>query len=474
MLPAIATSGIAELPIVATSGVAELPIVATSGVAELPSVATFGAAKPPSGSNWDVGIHVDGVIRQRKVLEENPEKLPVEDILPAEEIDPQQAERDEALAKLESEVQIVLVPLYRDENGNETREIEFDGEEHIIGGFDILILNDECDVLEEFVYNCFGKRLNIKVFAEDGKHTSFEYKGEEFFVNVTSAYARAKDEGKAEIKYYSGDEEIDPDDIQISDRNGKVLSEGPCLLFEVIGAIGYVTVKKPIEQKPITIEAGTTVKNDDGTTLTDDRYTVKGSLIDGHKLAKVVINGSQTGVGQCSNDITTVVIENSMGEDVTYLYNITREPGKLQLVDPGPSNKNLDGGSPSQFTSTGNSDVTVGRYTPSVTDSSNTTNTTDTTNTTNTAQKSTTEIINGRVARAKVTHADGSVTYINVPFETSYGNDLSDSQPQVLGARRAATDDPDSDVMCRVLIILFLMGALTLLFRKNDISAVTG
>ena len=402
------------------------------------------------GSNWDVGIHVDGVIRQRKAVEEATEEMseemPVEDVMPTEDIS--------------QPVQIVFIPLYLDENGNKAEEIEFDGEEHVIGGFDIVVLDEDYLVLEEFVYNCFGKRLNMKVYAEgeDGK-TSFEYDGEEYFVNITSAYAKVKDVGTTEIQYYSGDTPIDVNDVQITDSTGKVLSKGPWLFFETIAKPGFVTVKKPVEQKPITIIAGTTVMNDNGKTLTDGSYDIQGSLIKGHKVTKVVINGSQTGVGQCSNNITTVVIENSKGEDVTYLYDITRIAGKLQLVDPGPSEKDSDGSGQSQYTSTDTSNDTVGRYMP---------------NAANTAKKTTTEIINGRVARAKVTHADGSITYINVPFETSYGNDLSDNQPKVLGARRAATDDLNGDMTCRVFIILFLMGVLTLLLRKNDISASAG
>ena len=84
----------------------------------------------------------------------------------------------------------------------------------------------------------------------------------------------------------------------------------------------------------ITIEAGSTVKNDDGKTLTNDSYTiVDGKLKDGHTISKVVFNGSQTGVGESSNEITSVVIVDSEGRDVSSQYVVKCQKGRLVLVD---------------------------------------------------------------------------------------------------------------------------------------------
>ena len=398
------------------------------------------------GSNKDVIVHVDGVIRQRPSAEEM-----LLDVVSDQETIPSQEDRDAALEELENQVQIVFVPLNRDENGNEVKELEFDGEEHIIGGFDIVILDDELEVVEEFVYNGFGKRLNIKVYAEgeDGK-TSFEYKGEEFFVNLTAAYARVKDVGKAEIKYYSGQNEIDIEDVQITDRNGKVLSQGPSPLFAILGSTRYVTVKKPEELRSITITAGTKVMNNDGSTLTDGTFKVTGSLIQGHRIEKVVINGSQTGVGKCSNNVTSVVIVNSKGEDVTYLYNINKVAGKLELVDPNPDSGN--GSVISQYTRTSfkgdddNSGSKEEAYNDYDVDPA--------------------AAINGRVAKARITHTDGSVTYINVPFETGAGGAVLGT-PTALGARRAATDD-GSDPLYAYLTILICAAILVMTCARSS------
>ena len=96
------------------------------------------------------------------------------------------------------------------------------------------------------------------------------------------------------------------------------------------------TTKVNVKQRSITIEAGTTVKNYDGSTITNDNVTItSGSLMEGHRLVNVVINGSQTGIGSSKNEITSYMIVDENGKDVTSLYNVKCVNGKLELVGTG-------------------------------------------------------------------------------------------------------------------------------------------
>ena len=394
------------------------------------------------GSNWDVNIHVDGVIRTRQNA-----------------ID---IEHYRKLDELESHLQFIVVPKLLDENGRSISEIEYDGLPHMVGGFDIEVVDtwenengESHETITSFIYDCLSKFMGVKtVYAGDEK-TEFEYAGEKFYLNITSVYTYVTTELE-DLHFYRGSEEVDPASITVTDIRGASSAMGVYVDYtrnlQSHGNNNIFDTKN--KDLAITIKAGSTVKNYDGTTLTNDDYFISGgSLAEGDSIQSVTIVGSQTGIGYSPNEITNVVIVNKSGKDVTSKYNITCVNGRLIAVDG--SGKGSSKNKSSEYTSSGTSDETGARYTPS---------------TSNTAKKSTTEIINGRVARAKITHADGSVTYINVPFETSYGNDLSDNQPQVLGARRAATDDPTNEMIFRIMIILLLIGVMIQALQKNNNS----
>ncbi len=405
-------------------------------------------------SDQDMRVHVDGVIRQRQSIEQ-----PEEEEITKPVIDPEHAQK---LDELESHIEFHIIPKLLDENGRQLGEIEYDRQPHMVGGFDIVV-TDTLDQnnpkkLAEYIYNCLGKLMEIKVYAGDEK-TVFEYAGETFYLNITSAYTYVTDE-LDDIHFYRGSEEVRYDDITVTDVRGISLAEKvkiePISVLQASDGFDPFSLKK--DKIQITIKAGTTVKNDDGSTITNAGFKLtKGSLKEGHSIQSVTIVGSQTGVGQSPNEITNVVIVDANGEEVTDYYNIDLEKGKLQLVDA--NKKSSDENGSSQYTQTSSADDTGLRFSP---------------DTSSTARKNSTEILNSRVARAKITHADGSVTYINVPFETSHGNDLSDSQPKVLGARRGATDDPTSDMNIRVLIILLLMGVVIWSLQKNNNSSAIG
>ena len=386
------------------------------------------------GRNRDVYIHVDGVIRQRQLQED----------APSEEVQKERyttgdPERDARILEVEEGIDFYIVPQYRDAEGRELKDIEYDGKTHMVGGFDIVIVdkNDKNrKPLEDFLYNYLGNFLSHTVHAE-GDGTTFKYMGETFHLNITSAYTTVVDFIEEDIKFYCGSQEVPYDEIVVTDERGEPLTDKTHLSASAGPILGPGIPSIDLKKRKLVIEAGTTVKNDDGSTITNDTYKIiEGSLAEGHSIKSIVFNGSQTGVGQCSNDITSICIVNEDGFDITNMYyDVKTVSGKLQLVDG--SRKSMRGSAAAS--SNGGTTVTGG--TGSIANNSKSF---------------------GTVFKAKVTHADGSVTYINVPFETSAGLDLSDNQPQVLGARRAGTGD-DRIPLLRYMIILICIGLMTLL-----------
>jgi hypothetical protein len=95
-----------------------------------------------------------------------------------------------------------------------------------------------------------------------------------------------------------------------------------------------------VTSRKITIEAGTTVQNYSGETIINKNVTItSGSLLKGHSLVDVVINGSQSGIGSSVNEITSYRIVDENGNDVTKYYNVECVNGRLVLVDGHNSKK---------------------------------------------------------------------------------------------------------------------------------------
>lgn len=267
--------------------------------------------------NSDVFIHVDGVIRERADIDD-PEEEPLTEE-PEEIVDP--------IPDVTLEIRALFL-----EDGVECKEIEFDGREHTVGGFEIIVKDKwSGNPIIGYIYECYGIFLGTKVYADSGLGTEFIYQGENFWVNVVKAFAKVTNPGDSqEVVFYDADDNPlrTPADFIIKDSAGNTLPAK----FNVVPNTGTVKVKA----RDITVEAGTTVKNNTGQTLTDGSFTItSGSLLDGHRIEKVVINGSQTGVGRSVNEIASVSIVDEYGNSVNHLYNINKVNGELVLVDSG-------------------------------------------------------------------------------------------------------------------------------------------
>ncbi len=396
--------------------------------------------------NADVTIHVDGVIRERTIEEhtdiedpKDPQELedpqdpkdPQETENPQDPKDPQETEAPKdpekpiEVADPIPDVTLEIRALFL-ENGEECKEIIFDGKEHIVGGFEIVVKDKESDnPIIGYLYECYGQFIGTKSYADEGQGTEFTYRGQDFWVNVVKAFAKVTNIGDSqEVVFYDADDHPlrSAADFIIKDSAGNILPAK----FNVLPVTGTVNVKA----RDITVEAGTTVKNNQGQTLTDDSFTItSGSLLEGHRIEKVVINGSQTGVGRSVNEITTVIIVDENGKPVNDLYNIKKVNGELILVDPG----------------TGESATVSGSG--------------------NTSGSETASIISVIRTNSGLTATTG-----NVVMDSLQAAGSSTVSQRVLGARRADTSDPADDYQIRLLVLIagFAFAALTLINGKHS------
>ncbi len=401
--------------------------------------------------NADVTIHVDGVIRERTIeesedpqntedpqeledpQEENPQETedpqesedPKDPKDPQETEDPQEPEKPVEAIEPIPDVTLEIRALFL-ENGEECKEIVFDGKEHIVGGFEIVVKDKESDnPIIGYLYECYGKFIGTKSYADDGRGTEFSYQGQDFWVNVVKAFAKVTNIGDSqEVVFYDADDHPlrSAADFVIKDSAGNILPAK----FNVLPVTGTVSVKA----RDITVKAGTTVINDQGQTLTDGSFTItSGSLLEGHRIEKVVINGSQTGVGRSLNEITTVIIVDENGKPVNDLYNIKKVNGELILVDPGTEETATVSGSE------------------------------------NTSGSGTASIISVVKTNSELTATTG-----NVVMDSLQAAGNSTVSQRVLGARRSDTSDPADDYQIRLLVLItgFAFAALTLINGKHS------
>ena len=302
------------------------------------------------------------------------------------------------------------------ETGASDSEFQYDGKEHVIGGYVITLQNLKNP--EEKLVSYFGPYGdpfgNEGTMAEEAaeqvakESTSVSFLGNTYTVNVGGAYVKVKTPGDYVIPFYSGANIVDPKDIVVTDSTGK----------QVGGEVKLQgnTSKAKVSQRKITIKAGSTVKNDDGATLTNNEVTIsKGSLVKGHKLTDVVFNGSQTGVGSSVNEITAYRIVDERGNDVTKYYQVTKVNGKLVLVNPNTGetaqDTDLSGSNKSQSSQAG-----------------------------------------------KILGKAGTVTGTTVVPKLGAANEI-DATPQVLGARRSPTGD-DTDILGNLYIIFLAVSIM--------------
>ena len=95
------------------------------------------------------------------------------------------------------------------------------------------------------------------------------------------------------------------------------------------------TGKITVSPRPITITAESATKEYDTKALTKNTAKVtSGSLVSGHKVSAIEINGSQTEVGTSKNTIKegSVKITDASGKDVTANYALTLKEGTLEVT----------------------------------------------------------------------------------------------------------------------------------------------
>jgi hypothetical protein len=110
----------------------------------------------------------------------------------------------------------------------------------------------------------------------------------------------------------------------LNENNIDVTSE-----YNVVFYYGSITVL----ERPITVASYSAQKYYDGTPLTNHNYYLaKGTLVSGN-LMTVSITGTITEVGMEINTISTIIIVNSSGIDVTENYKITKLQGLLVIKD---------------------------------------------------------------------------------------------------------------------------------------------
>lgn len=275
--------------------------------------------------NADVGVHVDGVIRSRIYSQYGDN--------PTEPTEPEPGENpiDEPIEEPVEET-VSSDYSFNIYTKNFAEPFEYDGQEHIIGGYVIEVLDKETgELLQEFDYGPFGNRLGMRMsFRTEGKSafsgTVFSFAGATYKVNVDSAYLSVTEPGLYSIPFLSGGKEISLDDIRIWDESGKLIDTG--ISKNPKGG----SDKTEVSKRSITVTAGSTVQNDDGQTLTNDKVSItSGSLIEGHKLVTTIV-GSQTGPGTSLNEITSYDIVDENGNSVKKFYNVSLVNGQLVLV----------------------------------------------------------------------------------------------------------------------------------------------
>ena len=89
-----------------------------------------------------------------------------------------------------------------------------------------------------------------------------------------------------------------------------------------------------VRRRAIEVTAASETRIYDGTPLKNDTaYLSKGSLISGHRLVVTTVGTCNT-VGTIINRVASVIILDRNDNDVTRLYNVTKQNGALTLLAP--------------------------------------------------------------------------------------------------------------------------------------------
>ena len=274
-------------------------------------------------------IHVDGVIRKRENSSEG-----TADPIEPEPLVPEPGE-------IVNPIDEVVVPEYSFiiYTTNFEPEFEYDGQEHLIGGFVIEVQDSRSgELLESFEYDAFGNRrgqrkgMLLNSYAEPEHKTDFYFNGLKYTVNVDGAYLQVIKPGQYDIPFRQGENIVSLENIVIYDESMQVISTDVISIGSKTGTGNSSNTPTEVKKRNITLTAGTTVQNDDGKTLTNSSVVVtSGSLVSGHSL-KTTILGSQTGPGESVNEISDYDIVDVQGNSVKEFYNVKLEKGRLVVV----------------------------------------------------------------------------------------------------------------------------------------------
>lgn len=380
------------------------------------------------GEDYDVRMHVDGIIKTRKNS-----VYKYGEIQPEQPEDPQPEEPEEPLDPGESQIVEPIVETVSTDytfniyttDLNNPEGIKYDGQEHLIGGYVIEVHDKESGaLLTELKYGPYGNRLmrglRASAGAEESLGTVFSFGDKVFRVNVDGAFMTVTEPGQYNIPFMLGGQPISADEIRIWDESGKLIDTGI--------SKEPAKDKKPdeVKKRSITITAGTTVQNDNGQTLTNGNVTVTGdNLLEGHRVVTTIL-GSQTGPGTSLNEITDYDILDKDGKSVKQYYEVEIVNGKLVVVT-------VSGSSEQGTNSTGS-------------------------------------------ATTSILVKDANKTVVkNVPVVLGATRDgetgesgTADNDGQVLGARRAETSDSTMNAGTRLtLIVLCLMMIMIINAKRN-------
>ncbi|MDE6105445.1 MAG: transglutaminase-like domain-containing protein [Clostridia bacterium] len=108
-------------------------------------------------------------------------------------------------------------------------------------------------------------------------------------------------------------------------------ANGADVTDEYIGSMEFVTGKLQVYIKELDITTQSLTRVYDGTPLTAEECTYTGSLLSGHKVAKLTTVGARTSVGTGVNDYE-ISITDALGADVTYMYKLNSDYGALCVL----------------------------------------------------------------------------------------------------------------------------------------------
>ena len=407
--------------------------------------------------NADVNIHVDGIVlnKTQSSSSESSSEAGSESSSSESSSEAGSESSDDGEEEHDLEFEIFTE--------NFEPEFEYDGNEHLIGGYIIRVIDLTEGTATEFCYSATGEKINVISFFANflrgsirKNGTTITYLGKNYNISVDGAYLWVKNPGSYEIPLMFNGAPISASEITIRDEAGKVIQSNV--------AVSATTTLNAVHKRKITIEAGSTVQNDNGTTLTNSNVSItSGSLVEGHQL-KTTILGSQTGPGSSVNEITSWDIVDENGNSCKDMYDVTKVNGKLVLVET----KSADNGSRTDIDT---SSVIVGKNSDKLKDFLDIISSVGKiSNDTITAGNNGEAVIGGVNTDEGETYLAGAsygTEKIQQDFYNYEGTFENGDIPMVLGARRSATVDSSVPAGVRVTIVILCAMLASLIYKKK-------